>query len=49
MWLSLASMQGNRKAKKNIDILAEKMTPEHISAAKQMVQEWKPKLEQQVY
>ena len=43
MWLSLASMQGNRKAKKNIDILAEKMIPEHISAAKQMAQEWKPK------
>jgi len=43
MWLSLASIQGNRKAKKNLDLLTEKMTPEHISAGRQMAQEWKPK------
>jgi len=43
MWLRLAARQGNRLAQKNIDILTEKMTPEQISNAEQMVLEWKPK------
>jgi TPR repeat protein len=43
MWLRLAVMQGNRLARKNIAILAEKMTPEQISAAEHMVLTWKPK------
>jgi TPR repeat protein len=43
MWLLLAASQGNRPALKNIDSLAEKMSPEDIAKAKQMAREWKPK------
>jgi hypothetical protein len=37
VWLHLAAIQGNRRAIKNFDILTEKMTPEQISDAKQMI------------
>jgi hypothetical protein len=43
VWLHLASIQGNRRAEKNITILAEKMSPEQIFDAKQMIRGWKPK------
>jgi TPR repeat protein len=43
MWLCLAAMQGSRQASKNVDILIEKMTPEQLSDAKQLVEEWRPK------
>ncbi|MDH3777120.1 MAG: hypothetical protein OER59_08685, partial [Desulfobulbaceae bacterium] len=43
MWFLLAASQDNKAALKNIDSLAEKMTPEDISIAKQMAREWKPK------
>ena len=37
VWLHLAAIQGNKRAMKNFDILAKKMTPEQISDAKQMI------------
>ena len=43
MWLRLAAMKGYRHARKNVDVLAKKMTPEQLSDADQLVQEWKPK------
>ena len=43
MWFLLAASQDNKAALKNIDSLAEKVTPEDISIAKHMARESKPK------
>ncbi len=45
MWLHLAAVQGDEKARRNRDITAENMTPEQIAEAQGLAREWKPKKE----
>ncbi len=45
MWISLANAQGDERAAKVRDIVAETMTPADISKAQKMAREWKPKKE----
>jgi len=43
MWLNLAAAQGNERARKERDIVAERMTHEQIAEAQELAREWKPK------
>ena len=43
MWLNLAAAQGIERARKERDIVAEKMTHEQIAEAQELAREWKPK------
>jgi len=43
MWYSLAAAQGENHARKNHDLLAEKMTPAQIAEAQRLAREWKPR------
>ncbi len=43
MWISLANAQGDERAGKVREIVAEEMTPADISKAQKMAREWKPK------
>ena len=40
MWFNLAAALGSKKAIKNRDIAAERMTPADISKAQRMAREW---------
>ena len=43
MWYNLVAAKGNQIARKNRDLLAEKMTPDQIAEAQKLAREWKPK------
>ena len=43
MWLSLAAMRGGKKAKKNLNSVAEKMTLAQIAEAQRLAREWMAK------
>ncbi len=43
LWFNLAAAQGQEQAKKNRDIVAEKMTPAQIAEAQRLARDWKPK------
>ena len=42
MWLNLAGARGNEKARKDRDIVKDKMTPEQIAEAQRLASVWKP-------
>jgi len=42
-WYRLAAEQGIARAKKSLETLETKMTPEQISEAQRLAREWKPK------
>ena len=39
-WFNLAAIQGHKKAQKNRDIAARKMTPSQITEAEKLTREW---------
>ncbi len=43
MWVNLAAAQGDEKARKARDKLAEQLTPAQIAEARRLAREWKPK------
>ena len=43
MWWNLAAAKGDENAKRNRDIVAERMAPEQIAEAQRLAREWKPK------
>ncbi len=43
MWLSLAAMRGGKKAKKNLNSVAKKMTLAQIAEAKRLARAWTAK------
>ncbi len=43
MWFDLAAAQGFENARKNRDIVADKMTPTQISEAQRLARDWRPK------
>ena len=45
LWYDLAAAQGNDTARKNREMVAEKMTPAQIAEAQRLAREWKPKKE----
>ncbi len=42
MWFILASVEGDKLAIENRDLLAKEMTPAQIAEAQKMAREWKP-------
>ena len=42
-WFNLAAAQGDASAKKNRDIVTDRMTREQIAEAQRLAREWKPK------
>ncbi len=42
LWSNLAAAQGHKGARKNRDIIADKMTPTQIVEAQSLAREWKP-------
>jgi TPR repeat protein len=44
MWFSLAARQGNSSASYHLEKLASKMTPEELTHAASLAEEWKPNL-----
>jgi TPR repeat protein len=46
MWFWLAAAQGNKKAQKARDMVAEDMTPDQIAEAQRMASEWMAKHQQ---
>ncbi len=45
LWYNLAAARSNDTARRNRDIIAEKMTPAQIAEAQQLAREWYPKTE----
>jgi hypothetical protein len=43
MWFSLVAASGDSTAKKNMEIIAARMTPSQIAEAQRLAKEWKPK------
>ncbi len=43
LWYNLAAAQGTELARKNRDIIAEKMTPAQMAEAQRLARDWRPK------